>query len=188
MQRSLWHLETDLKERSCVKIKDSKAGLNVFLMHPIPHALCSFLFLVVHSSVDINALFRPERMHVFSFGISEELKECLIVMLVDSKRTSSAINDSQTENKSLWTIGRKVIHCLNSFPRNAECLSSASVCIDFSKAHEKTELIGFSIARFNRIAQSFWLQLCWSSVLFLGDILDIICGIIDQLQVTKRFT
>lgn len=76
---------------------DTKSNNNVLLdsiyhsIHLVMLVLSRFLFAAIHSPVDIYSLFGLNPMHVFFHRSRKVLRECLVTMLGDAKRTTSAM-------------------------------------------------------------------------------------------------
>lgn len=68
-------------------------------VHAVPPVHHTFQFVGIHFCVDLNSMFRPVGMHIFFYGYKNTLRECLIEMIVDSERASSAIKDSQKKSE-----------------------------------------------------------------------------------------
>lgn len=67
---------------------------NVFLCPLLP-VVSTFPFVGIRSLVGLYTMFRQKPMHVFSLGVSEMLKECLIAKLGDQRRMTSSIKSSR---------------------------------------------------------------------------------------------
>lgn len=70
-------------------------------MHPV---LGSFLFVRIYFSVKGNALFCLQLVNVFSPRVNNVIKNFLVSMLMDSKRTSSAMKWRHNEGMSKTRI------------------------------------------------------------------------------------
>lgn len=55
------------------------------------HYCLFFLFVGIHLSVDIYAIFRFEAMHYLSLGFDEMFKDCIVLMLGDDSKLTSDV-------------------------------------------------------------------------------------------------
>lgn len=83
------------KVQSSKKKRHAPSTLNMESMHAVPSVLHKFLFVGLHSSVDLYSTSWPEPMHACFLGLSTIMKKCLFAMLPVSERTFSAIISSQ---------------------------------------------------------------------------------------------
>lgn len=84
--------------------------------------LASFLFLSVHRCVKICEVFCLEPVQFLSVGISKPLKECLVSILKDESRVSTAMNLGRWASRKLGQIQKTVLVAINSFLLDVEHL------------------------------------------------------------------
>lgn len=75
-------------------------NIKIFSIHPVLPVLSWFPFIGRHPCVALYTIFQPEPMHLFSLEISEMLKKCLVDILGDSRKTSSAVRIAQRQNRT----------------------------------------------------------------------------------------
>lgn len=86
-------------------MKSTPNKLSMLLVLPVFH---TFSLVKVYHSVDIYAVFKVESLHMLSLGGSRLLKECLINMLSDDKKTTIARRKSNGEPK-LFNQNKRIV-------------------------------------------------------------------------------
>lgn len=158
-------------------------------MLSIPPLLSTFPMMSIHSSVDLYTLFRFEPMHNLSLGISKLLKECCVLMLKDSERTSPAMCTMTGVPRPFNFIRKEVLHTLNKLLACIQRSSSGyGLQVDFSKGETSGRLSGF----FTEDGVIGMLQAKHFDTVdmvapFLGAIVDMCCGSEEKTPVTKTY-
>lgn len=80
------------------------------LMHAMPPLVSSCTFVEIHPGIELYSILCPKPMLVFSLGIYEMLKKCLIEILGDSTKISSEICKSIKQNESCKQIEKQVLN------------------------------------------------------------------------------
>lgn len=103
-------------------------------MLSILSVLSKFRIVENHPSVDMYVILPFEPIHCISLGLGKMSKECIILMLDDKSRLSSAIRCANGKMRPFKYIQRAVLSTLNTFLERRSMRSSVyGLKVDFSK-------------------------------------------------------
>lgn len=159
-------------------------------MLPVPLVPHIFAIVGVYPSVDIYAIFTVEPMHMPSLGVCRLLKECLMNMLSNDKKTRNAMRKSNRKPKPFYKIKKIVLFERNKFLKLfAKQSPGFNLQVDFSKADRTHNLSGAFGAKYliDMLEASDFERPVQLSP-FLGAIVDVFCGNENNAPVTKVLT
>lgn len=147
----LWNTKSLLAgETNSSGHQGSETRVNLLSMPPIPPVLSSSHFVEIHHLVDIYAIFRPERMRVFSFGVSKMLKEYPMNMLACAERAYSALENAHNSGISLKQIRKRKFYFLWMFlKQHRSVIARFQFKYRFFESSDGIIFIGIFRARFD---------------------------------------
>lgn len=96
--------------------------------------LSSYLFVGIHTFVDIYSIFDLDSMHVLSIGIRRLLKACLVTVPREPERKTSVLRTKSGSCRPFELVKRSVLYCLKRFVTKVS-FASPGLGLDFGSVH-----------------------------------------------------